>query len=132
MTDTNKTENTVHINPAPKEAPAAKTPTSGVEYSSPYILAQMSTIQSDTAYIHDALHSLTKVLADMGSQGDINIGDGSVMADDPRASAADAVKHIVMSRETTNQQLLRMYDKMLTHLTGVRDKNVMGPDGMRF
>ena len=132
MTDTNKTENTVHINPAPKEVPVAQTSNSSVEYSIPYILAQMATIQSDTAYIHDALTSLTKVLADMGSQRDINIGDGSVMADDPRASAADAVKHIVMSRETTNQQLLRMYDKMLTHLTGVRGKNVMGPDGMQF
>ena len=132
MTDMNKTETAVHTSTPPKQAPSPVAPSSSVEYSIPYILAQMAAIQGDTAYIHDALNSLTGVISDTETGRDINLGPGAVMADDPRSSAADAVKHIVISRETTNQQLLRMYDKMLTHLTGVSDANVMGRDGKRF
>ena len=120
MTDTYNNETTIH----------SEHRASGAEYSIPYILTQIAAIQNDTAYVHKALDSLTSILEDEGTgisgsgrsgfQGfggrEINLGPGAVLADDPREAAADAVKHVVMSRETTNQQLLRVYERMLEHL----------------
>jgi len=118
MSDTNKNEPAIHAASTPTQVSASVTSGSGAECSIPYILTQIAAIQNDTAYIHNALNSLMTVLTAVEPGRDVNIGPGSVMADDPRASAAEAVKHIVMSRETTSQQMLRIYERLLNHLLG--------------
>ena len=133
MTDTYNNETTIH----------SEQRASGAEYSIPYILTQIAAIQNDTTYIHKALDSLTNVLEEpetvytgSGMQGfqslggrEINLGPGAVMADDPKEAAADAVKHVVMSRETTNQKLLDMYERMLKHLIAMEQAET---DTVRF
>ena len=90
----------------------------GAEYSIPYLLTQIAVIQNDTSYIHQVLSSLTEFLTSQKSDyaREINLGPGAVMADDPRFQAADAIKHTILARETTNQKILGVYEKLLDHL----------------
>lgn len=87
------------------------------EFSIPYILAQMAAIQSDTAYIHGALDSLLGIVS---GKRPVNT---DIAGPNPVASAADAVGQIVAARETTNQQLLRIYDHVLFQLIGAIEES---------
>lgn len=77
-----------------------------VEYTIPYILMQIATLQKETAYLHEAIGKLSEMGdGDSGSPGNLQ-GQAKAMA----------FETIVQCRETTNQQLLRMYEKMYDNL----------------
>lgn len=81
-----------------------------VEYSIPYILQQIAMIQADTAYLLEAVSKL----ADM-SDGDSGetYSPGNIQG----KAKAEALGNIVSSRESTNQQLLHIYERMYEDLS---------------
>lgn len=85
------------------------TENTNVEYSIPYILSQIAAIQRETHYLNEAIDKL----ADM-SDGDSG-GPGAPGNLQGQAKAM-AFETIVQCRETTNQQLLRFYEKMYDDL----------------
>ena len=87
--------------------------TGEIEYSIPYILRQIALIQGDTSYLSEALSMLGSMPSSTQSAGpDAAPYDIQGQA---RARAA-AIGDIVKSRETTNQLLLRLYEKMYDDL----------------
>ncbi|MDE7054350.1 MAG: hypothetical protein K2O84_05980, partial [Oscillospiraceae bacterium] len=81
-----------------------------VEYSIPYILRQVAAIQADTAYLREVLSKLAEM-----SDGDS--GDSGSPGNVQGQAKAEAFGVIVKSRETTNQQILRLYEKMYMELS---------------
>lgn len=69
-----------------------------------YVLEQIKKISKDTEYLYDTIKKLGE-MANANGPGDI-VG----------ANKAEALGNIVQSRETTNQQILRMYEKMYDDL----------------
>ncbi len=86
-----------------------KTFTGEVEYTIPYILYQISLIQADTAY-------LTEVTGKLAAMADGDSGDPGSPGNIQGQAKAEALGAIVTCRETTNQQLLRLYEKMYDDL----------------
>lgn len=84
---------------------------SAVEYSIPYILRQIAAIQSDNAYLHEAVGKLA-AMSD-GDSGDCG-SPGNIQGQ----AKANALGEIVTSREKTNQQILHIYEKMYEELVG--------------
>lgn len=72
-----------------------------------YILAQMERIAADTKYIESALEKL----------GNMALPDAPVSSNMSGHSAAQAIGNIIVSRETTNQRLLQMYERMYDDLS---------------
>lgn len=70
------------------------------EYTISYILAQIEQISSQTSLIKDAASELSRMTDD---------SDGCI-------SKVNAIADIVKSRETTNQQILKLYEKMYDDL----------------
>ncbi len=70
-----------------------------------YILSRLDEILRDTQYIRDSLSILTAIPSnsgdECGSPGDI-----------AGKAKAEAIGSSVKSRETTNQQLIKLYEKM--------------------
>ncbi len=81
-----------------------------VTYSVEYILTKIAEIQSETAYLNEALAKLS-TMSD-GDSGDPG-SPGNILGAEKAKSFGD----IVRCRETTNQQMLKMYEKMLDNLT---------------
>lgn len=81
-----------------------------VEYSISFILQQIVLLQADTAYLHESISSLAKMPD--GDSGDCG-SPGNIMG----AEKAEALGRIVESRETTNQRLLQLYEKMYDDLS---------------
>jgi len=122
-------DNTMHIydndgnridNHLPETPTLPKTPTVSEtktpELTIGYILSQMEKIHADNKYIYEAI---TQVSAIKTHEPSMNAADyGS-------QSKADAIGIIVSSRETTNQKLLDMYNKMYEDL---RPSKVSGAD----
>lgn len=80
-----------------------------VEYTIPYILMQIAALQKETAYLHEAIGKLSEMGdGDSGSPG----SPGNLQGQ----AKAMAFETIVQCRETTHQQLLRMYEKMYDNL----------------
>ncbi|MBP3453783.1 MAG: hypothetical protein J6M20_08705 [Clostridia bacterium] len=69
------------------------------------ILQHINSIVNQTSYITSALEAL-QAMGD-GDSGEMN-APGNVMGE----AKAEGIAAVVQSRETTNQQILRMYDKM--------------------
>lgn len=73
-----------------------------------WLLQQIAAIQSDTAYLHEAIQQLA--------------GMGAGAPRDLIQAKAEALGDIVRCRETTNQQLIdfykRLYVEQFTHRTG--------------
>lgn len=69
------------------------------------ILARINNIINQTGYITDACQSLA-AMGD-GDSGEMH-APGNVMGE----AKANAIAAVVQSRETTNQQILRLYEKM--------------------
>ncbi len=81
-----------------------------VTYSVEYILTQIAEIQNETAYLNEALAKLSTMSdGDSGGAG----STGNILGAEKAKSFGD----IVRCRETTNQQMLRMYEKMYDNLT---------------
>ena len=63
-----------------------------------WLLQQIAAIQSDTSYLHEAIQQLAEM--------------GAGAPRDLIQAKAETLGDIVRCRETTNQQLLRLYEKM--------------------
>ena len=70
-----------------------------------WLLQQISAIQSDTGYLHETIQQLSQM-------GDGDSGDCGAPGNLLGKAKAEALGDIVRCRETTNQQLLRLYEKM--------------------
>ena len=70
-----------------------------------YILERMEAIQKDTKYLSEVIDKLSRMQD--GDSGSAN-SPGNIMGE----AKAEALGDVVRCRETTNQQLLRMYEKM--------------------
>ena len=80
-----------------------------VEYTIPYILKQIAAIQQETAYLNEAIDKLS-------AMGDGDSGSPGAPGNFQGQAKAMAFETIVQCRETTNQQMLRMYEKMYDNL----------------
>ena len=120
MTDKTIAEPMLNSDAVPNAEPSVNA-AGTAEFSIPYILAQMAALQSDTAYIHNALDSLLGI-----TSGKRQV-DTDIAGPNPVASAADAVGQIIASREATNQQLLKIYDHLLFQLIGLLEEKDQGP-----
>ncbi len=74
-------------------------------YTIDYILVKIAEIQSQTEYLNQSISELSKVR----SEGPEDIG---------AAEKAKALADVVRCRETTNQQILKLYEKMYDNMSG--------------
>ena len=76
-----------------------------------YLLQQIAAIQSDTEYLKEGLAQLARMgLGDSGEPG----SPGNILGQ----AKATALRDMIRGRESTNQQILRLYEKMYDDLTG--------------
>lgn len=73
------------------------------KFSMDYILEQIEKLANNTEYLNQVISELRQT--ESGGPGDIGA-----------ASKADALGNVVKSRETTNQQLLKLYEKIYDDL----------------
>ncbi len=85
-------------------------------YTIPYILQQIATIQADIGYVSAALEQLSKI-------SDGNSGNPGSPGDIAGEAKAKAIRDVIIHREETNQQLLRLYEKMYDDLTSRPEHN---------
>ena len=74
-----------------------------------WLLQQIAALQSDTEYLKDALAQMAQM--GVGDSGE-SYSPGNIMGQ----AKANALQSMIMGRETTNQQLLRLYEKMYDDL----------------
>jgi hypothetical protein len=70
-----------------------------------YVLSRIDYIMKDNDYIHEAIEAIRNMNL---NEGPSNVGSDS--------SRGEAISHTVQSRETTNQQLLKLLEKMYDEL----------------
>lgn len=70
-----------------------------------WLLQQIAAIQSDTGYLHETIQQLSQM-------GDGDSGDCGAPGNLLGKAKAEALGDIVRCRETTNQKLLALYEKM--------------------
>ena len=76
-----------------------------------WLLQQIAAIQSDTEDLKEGLTQLAQLgLGDSGEP----YSPGNVMGE----AKATAIRDVIRGKESTNQQLLRLYEKMYDDLTG--------------
>lgn len=93
------------------------------EYTIPWLLRQIAAIQAETEYLNEALVKLAAMSdGDSGEPG----SPGNIQGQ----AKAEAFGDIVRCRETTNQQLLRLYEKMYDDLR-VENPNRSSPRANR-
>ena len=83
------------------------------------ILTRVNTIINQTGYITSAFESLVQM-------GDGDSGDCGAPGNIMGRAKAEAVAEVVRARETTNQQILRLYEKMyddMIRLSGLAESN---------
>lgn len=78
-----------------------------------WLLQQIAAIQSDTEYLKEGLAQLARMgLGDSGRPG----SPGNILGQ----AKATALGDMIRGRETTNQQILQLYEKMYDDLFGRR------------
>ena len=85
------------------------------------ILTRINNIINQTGYITSAFESLAKM-------GDGDSGDCGAPGNIMGKAKAEAVAEVVRARETTNQQILRLYEKMYDDLIRLNGLSTQ-PDG---
>ena len=74
-----------------------------------WLLQQIAAIQSDTEYLKEGLAQLARMgIGDSGDPG----SPGNILGQ----AKATALRDMIRGRESTNQQLLRLYEKMYNDL----------------
>ena len=74
-----------------------------------WLLQQIAAIQSDTQYLTEGFTQLEKLgVGDSGEPG----SPGNLLGQ----AKANALRDVIRGRESTNQQLLRLYEKMYDDL----------------
>lgn len=101
----NRIEETVQAHNEPIAETTAKAENNANELNLAYILEQIARIQSDTSYLNEAIQKLA-LMSDQNKSGPGSPPDVQGQA------KAQALGSIVRCRETTNQQLLRFYEKL--------------------
>ena len=101
----NRIEEAVQAQNEPIAETTAKTPVGANELNLAYILEQIARIQSETAHLNEAIQKLS-MMSDTKE-----IGPG-FPPDVQGQAKANAIRDIVACRETTNQQILRFYEKL--------------------
>ena len=76
-----------------------------------WLLQQIAAIQSDTEYLKDGLAQLAQ--RGVGDSGE-SYSPGNILGQ----AKAHALAEMIQGRETTNQKLLRLYEKMYDDLYG--------------
>ncbi len=102
MSETNNA--TANLNPNTSAASSAD-----ARYTVEYILSQIVALQNQTAYLQETIAKLAEM--DDGTSGDPG-SPGNLLGQ----AKANALGGIVTARETTTQQLLRLYEKMYDDL----------------
>ena len=74
-----------------------------------WLLQQIAAIQSDTEYLKDGLAQLAQM--GVGDSGE-SYSPGNILGQ----AKAQALGDMIQGRETTNQQLLRLYERMYNDL----------------
>lgn len=97
-------ENTIAVVPPEVIVQAQK-----AEYTLPYVLQQIALLQTDTTYLTDAVSKLA-------AMGDGDSGEPYSPGNVQGQAKAEALQVIIQSRETTNQKLLALYEKMYDDL----------------
>ncbi len=87
-----------------KKAPEQKTETQTL-FNIHYILSKLAEIQTETSYLNEAISKLS-------SMNDGDSGSASSPGNILGAEKAKAFGDIVRCRETTNQQIIKLYEKM--------------------
>ncbi len=90
-----------------KKAPEqnAENQTTQTLFNIDYILSKLAEIQTETSYLNEAISKLSSMKdGDSGSAG----SPGNILG----AEKAKAFGDIVRCRETTNQQLIKLYEKI--------------------
>ena len=101
LEDNTMSENkNVNNNSKPQTPAIPETPT---KFTIDYILTMLESISKDGAHLNAALEKLTK----LESKGPGDVGT---------ADLADAIAHVVDSREETNRKLIAFYEKMYDDL----------------
>ena len=78
-------------------------------YNIDYILSQIAKIQEQTEYLNKALEQLSQMSdGDSGSSG----APGNILGE----AKAQAIGDVVRCRETTNQKMLSLYERMYDDL----------------
>ena len=74
-----------------------------------WLLQQIAALQSDTEYLKEGLAQLAQMgVGDSGNPG----SPGNILGQ----AKAEALRDMIQGREATNQQLLRLYEKMYDDL----------------
>ena len=81
------------------------------EVSMQYVLSRIDSILKDTAYIHEAIGAILNMQTVEPTEG-----MPSYQGDFAGKAKAEAISHTVQCRETTNQQLIRLLEKMYDDL----------------
>lgn len=92
---------------------AGVAPAEDGEFGRGYILRQMEKILEQKDYLHEAIESLSKMHD--GDSGDCS-APGNLLGQ----AKANALRDIVCHREATNQQMLKLYERMYYDLQGSR------------
>ncbi len=101
LEDNKMSENKVQNNNNKPQTPAI--PEKPTKYTIDYILLMLENISKDQAHLTAALEKLSK----LESKGPGDVGT---------ADLADAIAHVVDSREETNRKLITFYEKMYDDL----------------
>lgn len=101
------------------ETATEESPASSEKLSMNYVLGQIERIINDTQYLHE-------IIGKLGEMENAN-GPGDIVGQ----AKAEALSNVVKCRETTNQQLLRIYEKMYDDLKGI-NKNELSDEVLQF
>jgi len=108
MEDKNMSENTENksVNQPEEIIETEKLATDGNKFTLNYVLEQIEKIASETQYLNNVVENLGKMTLDFSEEYNY----------EAYKSQAEALGDAVRCRETTNQQLLRFYEKMYDDL----------------
>ena len=76
-----------------------------------YVLSRIDAILNETQHIHEAIKAIPEIPVMTLPDGMMNY-----QGDFAGQSKADAISKIIQSRETTNQQLIHLFEKMYDDL----------------
>ncbi len=108
MEDKNMSENTENksVNQPEEIIETLETFTEGNKFTLNYVLEQIEKIATETQYLNNVVENLGKMTLDFSEDSNY----------EAYKSQAEALGDVVRCRETTNQQLLRFYEKMYDDL----------------
>jgi len=99
------------VNYTEEEKTEIETKSNTLKISMEYVLSRIDRILNDTAHIHEAIKAIPEI-----PPAELTNGLMNYQGDHAGKAKADAISNMVMSRETTNQQLINLLEKMYDDL----------------